>query len=159
MSLLAVSGDDVLAFLNISSVYHYIILLMTLLVLVLYWLLVTLLVGRAEALEVVVVVVSIYWVHWVGFRICLTLAEPPVTLGDNLRALTNNSSTLVDLLSSFITVLGNDVLTLLNISSINNCIKLLMALLIIFIMTRLFYLNIVLCVAMLLLVAIGKVSS
>ena len=65
----------------------------------------------------------------------------------------------MDLLSSFMAVLGNDVLTLLNISSINNCIKLIMALLIIFIMTRLLYLNIVLCVAMLLLVAICKVSS
>merc|ERR1711875_148974 len=55
---LTMSGDDVLTLLNISSVYNNIIFLMALLALVLYWLLVALLVWLAEALEVVVMVVS-----------------------------------------------------------------------------------------------------
>ena len=56
-----VCGDDVLALLNISRVYDNIVLLMTLLALVVYWLLVALLVWLAEALEVVVRLVAITW--------------------------------------------------------------------------------------------------
>merc|ERR1719233_1248370 len=55
---LTMSGDDVFTLLNISSVYDNIIFFMALLALVLYWLLVTLLVWLAEALQVVVMVVS-----------------------------------------------------------------------------------------------------
>merc|ERR1719347_2080915 len=54
-----VGGDNVLALLNISSVYDNIVLLMALLALVVYWLLVALLVWLAKALLVVVLVVSI----------------------------------------------------------------------------------------------------
>ena len=149
---LAMSCDDVLTLLNISSVYNNIIFLMALLALVLHWLLVTLLVWLAEALEVVVKVVSMQ-------RISFSLTIPSRSLSNNMGVLINNSSTVVDLLSSFMAVLGEYVLTLLHISSVHNCIIFLMALLIIFFMTRLFYLNTVLCMAMVLMVSISKVSS
>merc|ERR1719320_1541668 len=58
---LTMSGDDILTILNISSIYNNIIFLMALLALVLYWLLVALLVWLAEALEVVVLIVSVSW--------------------------------------------------------------------------------------------------
>ena len=148
---LTMSGDDVLTILNISSVYNNIIFLMALLALILYWLLVTLLVWLAEALEVVMMVVSIQ-------RISLSLIKPSM-LRNNMGVLTNNSSTVVDLLSSFMAVLGDYVLALSHISSVHNCSIFLMALFIIFFMTRLFYLNTVLCVAMVLMVTISKVSS
>merc|ERR1719320_1936833 len=148
---LTMSGDDVLTLLNISSVHNNIIFLMALLALVLYWLLVALLVWLAEALEVVVMVVSVQ-------RICFSLTKPSM-LRNNMGVLTNNSSTVVDLLSSFMAVLGDYVLAVSHISSVHNCIIFLMALFIIFFMTRLFYLNTVLSVAMVLMVTISKVSS
>merc|ERR1712168_1260574 len=147
---MSMSGDDVFTLLNISSIYNNIIFLMALLALVLHWLLVTLLVWLTEALQVVVMVVS-------GQRISFSLTIPSMSLGNNMGVLTDNSSTVVDLLSSFMAVLGDYVLTLLHISSVHNCIIFLMALLIIFFMTRLFYLNTVLCMAMVLMVSIGKV--
>jgi len=149
---LTMSGDDVLTLLNISSVYDNIIFLMALLALVLYWLLVTLLVWLTEALHVVVMVVCVQ-------RFSFSLTIPSMYWMNNMGVLTNNSSTVVDLLSSFMAVLGEYVLTLLHISSVHNCIIFLMALLIIFFMTRLFYLNTVLYMAMVLMVSISKVSS
>merc|ERR1719150_1783755 len=52
--LLAVLGHNVLALLDVGGVHDNIVLLMALLPLVLDWLLVALLIGLAEALEVVV---------------------------------------------------------------------------------------------------------
>jgi len=57
--LLAVGGDDVLALLYVSGVHNHIILLVAFLALLLDWLLVTLLVWLAEALEIVVLIVTI----------------------------------------------------------------------------------------------------
>lgn len=57
--LLAVGGDDVLALLYVSGVHNHIILLVAFLALVLDWLLVTMLVRLAEALEIVVLIVTI----------------------------------------------------------------------------------------------------
>jgi len=89
-----VCGDDVLAFLNISCINNDIIFLMALLMLVLDRLLVTLLVGFAEALEVVVLVVSI---SRLSFSLSFTLAISTVSMRNNLRVMTNNSRTVVDL--------------------------------------------------------------
>jgi len=83
-----VSCDDVLAFLNVSCINNDIILLMALLTLVLDRLLVTLLVGFAEALEVVVLVVSI---PRLSFCLSFTLSISAVSMRNNLRIMTNNS--------------------------------------------------------------------
>ena len=92
---LAVSGDDVLAFLYICCINNDIIFLMALLTLILDRLLVTLLVGLAEALEVVVLVVSI---SRLSFSLSFTLSISTVSMRNNLRVMTNNSRTVVDLL-------------------------------------------------------------
>ena len=147
---LAVGGDDVLALLNISSVYNNIVLLMTLLALALYWPLVTLLVWCTEALLVVMMILCI-------LRISFTLVT--TRMRKDMRVMTNNSSTVVDLLRCFMAVLGDNVLTLLHISSVYNCIIFLMTLLINLHMTRLLYMNTVFCVTMVLMVSICKVAS
>jgi len=91
----AVSCDDVLAFLNISCINNDIIFLMALLTLVLDRLLVTLLVGLAEALEIVVLVVSI---PRLSFSISFTLSISTVTMRHNLGVMTNNSRAVMNLL-------------------------------------------------------------
>ena len=145
-----VCGDDVLALLNISSVYNNIVLLMTLLALALYWPLVTLLVWCTEALLVVMMILCI-------LRISFTLVT--TRMRKDMRVMTNNNSTVVDLLRCFMAVLGDNVLTLLHISSVYNCIIFLMTLLINLHMTRLLYMNTVFCVTMVLMVSICKVAS
>merc|ERR1719312_2048730 len=84
-------------------------------------------------------------------RLSFTLTIPSTSMSHYLGIMANNSRTAVDLLRCFLTMSCDDVLTLLNISSIYNNI--------IFLMTSLFIGNVVLGVAMLLLVAIGKVST
>merc|ERR1719477_467390 len=120
------SGDDVLTLLNISSVYNNIIFLMTLLALVLYWLLVALLVWLAEALEVVVLIVSIS-----RFSIGFTLVVSNMSLSHYLRVMTNNSGAVVNLLRCFLAVLCDNILALLHISSVHHHIILLMTSLVI----------------------------
>jgi len=93
-SFFTVSGDDVLAFLNISSINNDIIFLMAFLMLVLDRLLMTLLVGLAKALEVVVLVVSI---SRLSFSISFTLSISAVSVRNNLRIMTDNSRAVVDL--------------------------------------------------------------
>ena len=83
-----VCGDDVLAFLNISCINNNVIFLMALLTLVPDRLLVALLVGLAEALEVVVLVVSI---SRLSFSLSFTFAISAVSMRHNLRVMTNNS--------------------------------------------------------------------
>jgi len=90
-----VRGDDVLAFLNISCINNDIIFLMALLMLVLDRLLVALLVWFAEALEVVVLVMSI---SRLSFSLSFTLSISTVSMRNNLRVMTNISGTVVDLL-------------------------------------------------------------
>jgi len=87
-SFFAMGGDDVFAFLNISGVNDDVIFLMTLLTLVLDWFLVTLLMGLAEALKVVVVVLSI---SGLSFSLSFTLMVSAVSMRNNLRIMTNNS--------------------------------------------------------------------
>merc|ERR1719312_2347125 len=81
----------------------------------------------------------------------LTVTISSTSMSNYLGVMANNSRTAVDLLRCFLTMSGDDVLTILNISSVYNKI--------IFLMASLFIGNVVLGVAMLLLVAIGKVST
>jgi len=122
---LAVGGDDVLALLNISSVDDNIVLLMTLLALGLNRLLVALLVWLAKALKIVVSVTRF------SFSLSFTLTISNMSMRNNLRVMTNNSRAVVDLLRCFLAVLGDNVLTLLHISSVHHNIILLMASLVI----------------------------
>merc|ERR1719312_1481992 len=96
---LTMSGDDVLTLLNISSVYNNIIFLMALLALVLYWLLVALLVWFAEALEVVVLIVSI---SRLSISLGFTLVVSNMSLSHYLRVMTNNSRAVVNLLRCYL---------------------------------------------------------
>merc|ERR1719228_2982791 len=96
---------------------------MTSLALGLNGLLVALLVWLAKALKIVVSVFS--------FSLSFTLTISNMSMRNNLRVMTNNSRTVVDLLRCFLAVLGDNVLTLLHISSVHHNIILLMASLVI----------------------------
>merc|ERR1711887_393663 len=104
---MTMSGDDVLTFLNISSVYNNIIFLMALLALVLHWLLVTLLVWLTEALLVIVLVVSRF-----SFSLSFTLVVSNMSLSHYLRVMSNNSRAVMNLLRCFLAVLCDNILTL-----------------------------------------------
>merc|ERR1719443_889991 len=123
VNLLAVLGDNVLALLNVGGVNNHIIFLMAFLSLVLDWLLVTLLVRLAEALEVIVRLVTI---SWLGLSFSLGITTMMTSMND-LRVMTNNSRAVVDLLVSLTAVLGDNVSTLLNVGCVHNHIILLMA--------------------------------
>jgi len=125
---LAMSGDDILTLLNISSVYNNIIFLMALLALVLHWLLVTLLVWLAEALEVVVTVVSI---ARFSFSLSFTLVVSNMSLSHYLGVMSNNSRAVVNLLRCLLAVLSDNILTLLHISSVHHHVILLVTSLVI----------------------------
>merc|ERR1712168_542577 len=111
---LTMSCDDVFTLLNISSVYDNIIFLMALLALVLHWLLVTLLVWLAEALLVVVLVVS-----RLSFCLSFTLVVSNMSLGHYLRVMSNNSRAVMNLLRCFLAVLCDNIPTLPHISSVH----------------------------------------
>merc|ERR550519_3312483 len=110
------------------------------LALVLYWSLGTLSVLLVMALRT-------SGVSWLS----LTLTIPSMSMSHYLGVMANNGRAVVDLLRCFLTMSGDDVLTLLNISSVYDNI--------IFLMASLFIGNVVLGVAMFLLVAICKVST
>jgi len=154
-SFFAMGGDDVFAFLNISGVNDDVIFLMTLLTLVLDWFLVTLLVGLAEALKVVVVVLSI---SGLSFSLSFTLVVSAVSMRNNLRIMTNNSRAVVDLLRGFLAVLSHNILALLNISGVHNNIVFLMASLVIISLARGVKLDVVGGVALALLVVMTGVA-
>ena len=116
----AVLGDDVLALLNVGGVHDGVVLLVTDLPLVLDGPLVALLVGLAEALEVVVGGVS---VSGLGLSVPLGV----VTSVDELRVVTNNGGAVVDLLAGLAAVLGHDVGALLDVGGVHNNVILLMA--------------------------------
>merc|ERR1719317_1617580 len=61
--------------------------------------------------------------------ITLTITISSISMSHYLRVMANNSRAVVDLLRCFLTMSGDDVLTLLNISSVYNNIIFLMALL------------------------------
>merc|ERR1739838_731531 len=92
-------------------------------------------------------------------RIGLTLAMvETVSYTDNLRVVTNNSRAVLHLLTDRVTLLCDNVLTLLNIGGVHHSVILSMAGLVILGMASLLYLYVVLGVAMFLLAAISKVS-
>merc|ERR1712013_675392 len=62
-------------------------------------------------------------------RLSFTLTIPSMSMSHYLGVMANNSRAVVDLLRCFLTMSGDDVLTLLNISSVYNNIIFLMALL------------------------------
>jgi len=128
---MALSGDDVLALLNVSSVNNDIIFLMALLTLVVV--VVTLLMRLAEALEVVVVVVSI---SRFSFSLSFTLMVSTVSMRNYMRIMTNICRAVVDLLRGFLAVLSHNILALLDIGCVNDNIILLMASLIIVSLAR-----------------------
>ena len=116
----AVLGDDVLALLYVGGVHDGVVLLVADLPLVLDGPLVALLVGLAEALEVVVGGVS---VSGLGLSVPLGV----VTSVDELRVVTNNGGAVVDLLAGLAAVLGHDVGALLDVGGVHNNVILLMA--------------------------------
>ena len=116
----AVLGDDVLALLNVGGVHDGVVLLVADLPLVLDGPLVALLVGLAEALEVVVGGVS---VSGLGLSVPLGV----VTSVDELRVVTNNGGAVVNLLAGLAAVLGHDVGALLDVGGVHNNVILLMA--------------------------------
>ena len=118
----AVLGHDVLALLDVGGVHDGVVLLVTLLPLVLDGPLVALLVGLAEALEVVMGGVS---VSRLGLGIGVPLGVS-VTSVDELRVVTNNSGGVVDLLAGLAAVLGHGVGALLDVGGVHNNVILLM---------------------------------
>jgi len=115
VGLLAVLGHDVLALLDVGGVHDNIVLLMALLPLVLDGLLVALLVGLAEALEVVVMgLVSIA-------RLSLSLViAMSVTSVDDLGIMTYYSGAVVDLGVALL-ALGDELLhALLDVGCVHN---------------------------------------
>ena len=83
--------------------------------------------------------------------ITLAISVSSMSVGHNLGVMTNNSRAVVDLLRCFLAVLSHNILALLDVSCVNDDIILLVA--------SLLQLDIVLGVAVLLLVAISKVTS
>merc|ERR1719147_547795 len=112
------------------------------LALALYWLLVAL---------PVLLVVALRPSGVSRLSLTLTIPIPSMAMSNYLGVMANNSRTVVHLLRCFLAVCGDNVLALLNISCVYNNIVLLM--------TSLFVFDIVLCVAVLLLVSVGKVST
>merc|ERR1719320_1613485 len=136
----ALGGECFLTLFNISCVNNSLADRAGDLAFVLYWPLGTLSVLLVNALRTSGV-----------SRLSFTLTIPSMSMSHYLGVMANNSRTAVELLRCFLTMSGDDVLTILNISGVYNNI--------IFLMASLFIGNVVLGVAMLLLVAIGKVST
>merc|ERR1712055_437569 len=154
---LTVCSNDVLTLLYISSIYYYIVFLMTLLMLVLNRFLMTLLMRFAETLKVVMLIVSISRICFcLGFGITLDITSMP--MGDNLRVMTNNSRAMVNLLVSLLAVFCSDILTFLNVSSIHNNIILLVAFLIIISLTGCIILYVISCMTLALFVIMTAMS-
>ena len=86
-----------------------------------------------------------------SISITLAISISTMSMRDNFGVMTNNCRAVVNLLGSFLAVLGDNILAFLNIGGVNNDIILLM--------TGLLKLDIVLGMAVLLLVAISKVAS
>jgi len=143
--LLAVSGDDVLALLNVGVVYDDIIFLMTLLMLIMNWLLMALLVWLTDARKVVAVIVTICW-----FRLRFTLSISALSMRHNLRVMTNSSRAVVNLFGFFLAKVGHNFLALHNIGVLHSSVILIVASLVVLL---------ILSMTMLLLVSILKISS
>jgi len=140
VSCVALGGECFLALFNISCVNNSLADRAGNLALILYWPLVALPVLLVMALRT-------SGVSWLS----LTLTIPSMSMSHYLGVMANNSRAVVDLLRCLLTMSGDDVLTILDISGVYDNI--------IFLMASLFIGNVVLGVAMFLLVAICKVST
>ena len=119
----AVLGDDVLALLDVGGVHNHVVLLVADLSLVLDGPLVALLVGLAEALEVVVRGVSV-----TGLSLGVSLGvSGGVTSDDELGVVTHDSGAVMDLLVMRLTVLGHGVGALLDVGGVHHHVVLLVA--------------------------------
>jgi len=119
----AVLGDDVLALLDVGGVHDGVVLLVADLSLVLDGPLVALLVGLAEALEVVVRGVSV-----TGLSLGVSLGvSGGVTSDDELGVVTHDSGAVMDLLVMRLTVLGHGVGALLDVGGVHHHVVLLVA--------------------------------
>ena len=116
VDLLAVSGDNLLALLGVGGVDHNVVLLMTLLPLLLDGLLVTLLLDILVTLGTAGVALDTGLRGSLGSSLPLAI----VTSMDDLRVVTNNGGAVVNLLVRLLTVLGHDVLALLDIGGVHN---------------------------------------
>merc|ERR1711970_631656 len=121
--LLAVGGDDVLALLNVGCINNGLAYLARNLARVLL--------GGLMALSGVLIMtsrtcrnpvsrLSISICLSISLSISLTLSKsiPKVSMSHNLRVMSHNSGRVMNLLRSFLTVSGDDVLTILNISGV-----------------------------------------
>merc|ERR1719431_855199 len=122
MSCVALGGECFLALFNISCVNNSLADRAGNLALILYWPLVALPVLLVMALRT-------SGVSRLSLSITLTVTIPSMSMSHYLGVMANNSRAVVDLLRCFLTMSGDDVLTLLNISSVYNNIIFLMALL------------------------------
>ena len=126
--LLTVLSHDILTLLNVGGIKNGVILLMALLSLIVDWSLMTLLVWLAEALEVVVMVVSI---ARISTSLSFTLVVSNMSLSHYLGVMSNNSRAVVNLLRCLLAVLSDNILTLLHISSVHHHVILLVTSLVI----------------------------
>jgi len=118
VSCVALGGECFLALFNISCVNNSLADRAGNLALILYWPLVALPVLLVVALRTSGV-----------SRLSLTLPIPSMSMSHHLGVMANNSRAVVDLLRCLLTMSGNDVFTLLDISSVYDNIIFLMALL------------------------------
>ena len=109
VSCVALGGECFLALFNISCVNNSLADRAGNLALILHWPLVALPVLLVMALRT-------SGVSWLS----LTLTIPSMSMSHYLGVMANNSRAVVDLLRCFLTMSGDDVLTLLNISSVYN---------------------------------------
>jgi len=153
-SLFTVGGDDVLALFDVGGVDDDVVLLVALLTLVVDRLLVALLVGLAEALLVVVLGVS---VAGLGLSLGLSLVVARMAVGDNGGVVADNGGRVVHLLVDLFTVLGHDVLALLDVSGVDDDVVFLVALLFVVGLTGGVVLDVVGCVTLALVVVVTAV--
>merc|ERR1719228_2242705 len=72
--------------------------------------------------------VSLASISWLSISFSLSVSlSIPMSMGDNLGVVTNDSGAMVDLFVCLLTVLGHNILALLNVGCVNNDIIFFMA--------------------------------
>ena len=117
VGLLALSGEGLLALLNVGGVHNGLAYGPRHLTLVLLWDLVTL----SVLLLVTLRATGVSSIAGLSIRLGLSLSlAVSVTMGDNLGVVTNNSGGVADLLGDGVAVLGHNVFALLNVGGVHN---------------------------------------
>ncbi len=117
VGLLALSGEGLLALLNVGGVHNGLAYGPRHLTLVLLWDLVTL----SVLLLVTLRATGVSSIAGLSIRLGLSLSlAVSVTMGDNLGVVTNNSGGVTDLLGDGVAVLGHNVFALLNVGGVHN---------------------------------------